>query len=156
MREYCSYTYPPLSIASIQLSELEQCRVKKLAQGFNTTAQDSNPGSHSRESKAVPLSHCALTSASSSRVCGCRSSGMRAVRWCLSTFKLQTWQCNSTRASLSTTTTAGETLLHPEAISSLVFRLYDMSIMQPIYLFQIYRKIKSRIFTDTVNKGNCM
>ena len=28
----------------IQLSELEQCRVKNLAQGFNTAAQDSNPG----------------------------------------------------------------------------------------------------------------
>ena len=39
MREGCSYTYPPLSIVRysfIQLSELEQCRVKKLAQGFNT------------------------------------------------------------------------------------------------------------------------
>ena len=44
----------------IQLSELEQCRVKKLAQGFNTAAQDSNPGSRSRESEALPLSHCAL------------------------------------------------------------------------------------------------
>ena len=46
MREGCSYTYPPLSIARysfIQLSELEQCRVKKLAQGFNCAAQDSNP-----------------------------------------------------------------------------------------------------------------
>ena len=34
MREGCSYTYPPLSIASysfIQLSELEQYKVKKLA-----------------------------------------------------------------------------------------------------------------------------
>ena len=30
----------------------------KLAQGFNTAAQDSNPGSHSRESEALPLSHC--------------------------------------------------------------------------------------------------
>ena len=33
MREGCSYTYPPLSIARysfIQLSELEQCRVKTL------------------------------------------------------------------------------------------------------------------------------
>ena len=43
MREGCSYTYPPLSIARysfIQLSELlEQCRVKKLAQGFNTAAK---------------------------------------------------------------------------------------------------------------------
>ena len=61
MREGCSYTYPPLSIARysfIQLSELEQCRVKKLAQCFNTAAQDSNPGSRSRESEALPLSHC--------------------------------------------------------------------------------------------------
>ena len=42
MREGCSYTYPPLSIARysfIQLSELEQCRVKKLAQGFNAAAR---------------------------------------------------------------------------------------------------------------------
>ena len=63
MREGCSYTYPPLSIARysyIQLSELEQCRVKNLAQGFNTAAQDSNPGSRSRESEALPQSHCAL------------------------------------------------------------------------------------------------
>ena len=62
-REGCSYTYPPLSIVNysfIQLSELEQCRVKKLAQGFNTLAQDSNPGSRKQESKALPLSHCAL------------------------------------------------------------------------------------------------
>ena len=63
MREGCSYTYQPLSMAMysfIQLTELEQCRVKKLAQGFNTAAQDSNPGSRSRESEAQPLSHCAL------------------------------------------------------------------------------------------------
>ena len=63
MREGGSYTYPPLSIARysfIQLSEKEQCRVKKLAQCFNTAAQDSNPGSRSRESEALPLSHCAL------------------------------------------------------------------------------------------------
>ena len=63
MREGCSYTYPPLSTARysfIQLSELEQCRVKKLVQGFNTAAQDSNPGSFSRVSEALPLSHCAL------------------------------------------------------------------------------------------------
>ena len=63
MREGCSHTYPPLSIARysfIQLSELEQCRVKKLAQGFNATAQDSNPGSRSRESEILPLSHCVL------------------------------------------------------------------------------------------------
>ena len=65
MHEGCSYTYPPLSIARhtfIQLSELEQCRVKKPAQGFNTAAQDSNPGPLSRESEALPLSHCALKS----------------------------------------------------------------------------------------------
>ena len=34
--------------------------MKKLAQGFNTAAQDSNPGSLSRESGGLPLSHCAL------------------------------------------------------------------------------------------------
>ena len=34
--------------------------MKKLAQGFNTAAQDLNPGSRSRESEALPLSHCAL------------------------------------------------------------------------------------------------
>ena len=42
MREGFSYTYPPLSITRfsfIQLSELEQCRVKKLAQGFNPAAR---------------------------------------------------------------------------------------------------------------------
>ena len=33
--------------------------MKKLAQGFNTAAQDSNPGSLSRESEALPMSHCA-------------------------------------------------------------------------------------------------
>ena len=48
MREGCSYTYPPLSITRssfIKLSELEQCRVKKCAQGFNTITQDLNLGS---------------------------------------------------------------------------------------------------------------
>ena len=63
MREGCSYTYPPLSIARysfIQLSELEQCRVNKIAQSFNTAGQNSNPGSCSRESEVLPLSHCAL------------------------------------------------------------------------------------------------
>ena len=42
MREGCSCTYPPLSIVRYsfkQLSELEQCRVKKLAQGFNTAVR---------------------------------------------------------------------------------------------------------------------
>ena len=51
MREGCSYTYPLLSIVRysvIQLSELEQCRVKTVVQGFNTAAQVSNLGSRSR------------------------------------------------------------------------------------------------------------
>ena len=63
MCEGCSYTYQPLSIARysfIQLSELELCRGKKLAQGFNTAAQVLNPCSRSRESGALPLSHFAL------------------------------------------------------------------------------------------------
>ena len=47
----------------IQLSELEQCRVKKLVQGFHTAAQDSKPGSRSRKSEGLPLSHCALQGA---------------------------------------------------------------------------------------------
>ena len=34
--------------------------MKKLAQGFNTAAQDSNPGSLSRESEALSLSRCAI------------------------------------------------------------------------------------------------
>ena len=61
MREGCSYTYPPLSIARysfIQISELEQRRVKQFAQDFVTAAQDSNQGSRSRESEALPLIHC--------------------------------------------------------------------------------------------------
>ena len=44
----------------IQLSELEQCNGNKRAQGFNTAAQAPNPGRLSRESEALPLSHCAL------------------------------------------------------------------------------------------------
>ena len=59
----CSYTYPPLSMVRyslIQLSELEQCTVKKLAKGFNTAAQDWVPGSRSRESEALLLFHCIL------------------------------------------------------------------------------------------------
>ena len=36
--------------------------MKKLAQDFNTAALDLNPGSLSRASKALPLSHCALHS----------------------------------------------------------------------------------------------
>ena len=38
--------------------------MNKLALGFNTAAQDSNPGFRSRESEALPLSHCAATNAS--------------------------------------------------------------------------------------------
>ena len=63
MREGCSYTYPPLSIVKysfIQLSELEQCRVKQNCPRFLHRSQDSNPGSRSRESEAVPVRHCAL------------------------------------------------------------------------------------------------
>ena len=41
----------------IQLSELEQY---KLAEGFNTVAQDSHMGPLSQESEALPLSHCTL------------------------------------------------------------------------------------------------
>ena len=54
----CLYTYPPLSVAMysfIQLRELKQCRVKKLAQSFNTAAQVLNLGPFSRESEALPL-----------------------------------------------------------------------------------------------------
>ena len=58
--EGCSYTYTIARYSFIQLSELEQCRVIKLAQGFNTAAQVSNPGSRSLESEALPLSHCAI------------------------------------------------------------------------------------------------
>ena len=52
--------FPNTQTQLIQLSELEQCRVKKLSQGFITAAQDSNPDSRSRESEALPLSHWAL------------------------------------------------------------------------------------------------
>ena len=44
----------------IQLSELEQRKVKKHAQGFYTAAQDLNPDSPNRESETLPLSQCAL------------------------------------------------------------------------------------------------
>ena len=57
MREGCSYMSITMYLF-IQLSEPEQCRVKKLAKGFNTAAQDSNPSSLSRESEALPLNHC--------------------------------------------------------------------------------------------------
>ena len=46
------------SQALVQLSELEQCRVKKLAQGkIYTAARDSNLGPLSRKSEALPLSN---------------------------------------------------------------------------------------------------
>ena len=44
----------------MQLGEQEQCRVNKLAHGFSTAAQDSNPGPLSRASEALPLNHSAL------------------------------------------------------------------------------------------------
>ncbi|KAK2184487.1 hypothetical protein NP493_265g03055 [Ridgeia piscesae] len=75
MCEGYSCTYPLLSIARyscIQLSELEQCRVKKHAQGFNTAAPDSNPGSRSRESEALPLSHCTLCPTHIHEICNMR------------------------------------------------------------------------------------
>ena len=39
MRKGCSYTLSIVRYSFIQLSELEQCRVKKLAHGFNTAAR---------------------------------------------------------------------------------------------------------------------
>ena len=36
--------------------------MKKVAQSFNTAALESNPGSRSRESEALHLSHCTLQS----------------------------------------------------------------------------------------------
>ena len=47
MPDGCSYKYSPLSIARYSFIQL--------ALGFNTASQDSNPGSHSRESEAEPL-----------------------------------------------------------------------------------------------------
>ena len=63
MREGCSYIYLPLSMVRysfILLSALEQCRVKQSAQDFNTAEEDSKSDPLSRESEALPLSHCAL------------------------------------------------------------------------------------------------
>ena len=60
IRESCSYTYLAITTARyscIQLSELEQCRVKTFAQRFNIAGQDSNPGSLGRQSEALPLSN---------------------------------------------------------------------------------------------------
>ena len=57
MREGCSYTYPPLSIArySFLFSWVKWSNVE-----WKHRSQDSNPGSRSRESEALLLSHCAL------------------------------------------------------------------------------------------------
>ena len=87
MREGCSYTYPLLCISRysfIQQSELEQCRLKNLAQGFNTTAQSLNPGSRSREFEALPLSHCALQIESYSAVTS--GNGEWFAFWCSSIY----------------------------------------------------------------------
>ena len=64
MREGCSYTYPPLSTARysfIQLSELEQGRVKKTAQGFTRQHRTRNSGPLCRDSDVLPRSHSATT-----------------------------------------------------------------------------------------------
>ena len=61
MREGWKYKHPPLSIATysfIQLSELEQCRVKYSK--CDTAAQASKTGSRSREFDVLRLSLCAL------------------------------------------------------------------------------------------------
>ena len=61
-RRLLIHKYSPLSIARysfIQLSELEQCRVKKTCPRFHTIAQDSNPGPLSRLCGALQQSHCA-------------------------------------------------------------------------------------------------
>ena len=97
MREGWLYTYAPLSIARysfIQLSELEQCKVKKLAQDLNTAAQDSNPGSRSRESEALPLSHCTLC------VCTYISVWLCAVCACYGAQWLSRWNVGLNREKL--------------------------------------------------------
>ena len=69
-------------VSFIQLSELEQCRVKKLTRGFNTAAQDSNPGSCSREPEALPMNNGALKSPNRSNKSYYVSSVLLpAVRW---------------------------------------------------------------------------
>ena len=55
MREGCSYTYPP---GTHLYSCVNWNKSEKLAQGFNTTAQDLNLGPLSRE--FVVVSHCTL------------------------------------------------------------------------------------------------
>ena len=63
MKAACTHihiVYSQVHIYTVKFSDLEQCRVKKLTQGFNAAAQLSNWGPLSRESEALPLSHCAL------------------------------------------------------------------------------------------------
>ena len=59
--------------------------MKKLAQGFYTAAQDSNPGSHSGESEALPLSHCALCTSQQSQCFNVRARpGLYELQqWCV-------------------------------------------------------------------------
>ena len=60
MREDCSYTYPPLSVARysfIQLGELEQCRLKNKVL---TPQHRIRTLVHLLESEALPWSHCTL------------------------------------------------------------------------------------------------
>ena len=66
MRDGCLFKFPPLSIARylknylfIQLSELEQCKVKKLP-NVSRAAHDLYPGSLSREFEVLPLNHSTL------------------------------------------------------------------------------------------------
>ena len=63
MREGCVYTYPVqctvYNQVVIHIAEWTGAtQSKKLAQGFNTAAQDSNLGPLNQESEALPLSHC--------------------------------------------------------------------------------------------------
>ena len=58
------HMYSPLSVSRssfIQLSELDQCKVKKFVQGF-TRKHRFKSGSFSRESDVLPMSHCATAS----------------------------------------------------------------------------------------------
>ena len=61
MREDCSYTYPPLSVARysfIQLGELEQCRLKNICPRFEHRSTGFEPGftySRVRSSTLEPL-----------------------------------------------------------------------------------------------------
>ena len=57
MCEGCAYKYPPLSIAMYSFIQWRRRNLPTLSQ----CTQDSNPYSLSRESEALPLSHCAKT-----------------------------------------------------------------------------------------------